>query len=600
MISDSTIDQVKQVMDVTDVVGGFIKLKNEGSEFAACCPFHAEKTPSFKVSKAKGIYKCFGCGKSGDAIAFVMEHEKVNYMGAITYLAKKYNIEIEEGAKEFVRPVTRLEKLGKKALDWFENERKISNNTLLRFKVTESVEFMPQLKTETTCICFNYYRNDELINIKFRGPQKSFKLAKDAELIFYNLDAIRGENSCVIVEGEIDALTLHECGIYNVVSVPNGAGAGNLKLEYLDNCFEYFLNMDKIIIATDNDKPGIALRDELGRRLGFEKCFQVNYPEGCKDANDVLVNHNKWVLKEIFDNATPWPLEGLVTMDEMYEDVAYYYQHGYPEGFKTHIPGFDELLTFYPGQLTVVTGTPGAGKSEVMDYIMTSLTKAHQWTWGICSFENPPKFHVTKLAEKFVGKAFDFRKNPEHRMNVTEFEYAIGQIDKYFHFMNISAIDITMDGLIKKAEEMVRRKGINGLLFDPWNCIEAKYGEESETKYVLTCLNKLIIFSEKYNVHSFLVAHPTKMQKDKLTGKYKVATMYDISGSAHFFNRTHNGISIYRDFETGLVDWYVQKVKWAWLGKIGFASYNFNTMTRQYEYSPQAAATGGWTPFNDN
>lgn len=599
MISDSTIEQVKQAMVITDVVGGLISLKRNGAEYSACCPFHAEKTPSFKVSPAKGIYKCFGCGKSGDAIAFVMEFEKIGYLDAIRYLAKKYNIEIEESSKEYVRPACRLEKLGKKALDWFENERKISNNTLLRLKVTESVEFMPQIKSEATCICFNYYRNDELVNIKFRGPKKSFKLSKDAELIFYNLDAIRGENSCVIVEGEIDALTLHECGIFNVVSVPNGAGAGNLKLEYLDNCFEYFLNMEKIIIATDNDKPGIALRDELARRIGHEKCFQINYPDGCKDANDVLVKLGKEAVKDMLDNATPWPLDGLITMDEMYEDVAYFYQHGYPEGYRTHIPGLDDLITFYPGQLTVVTGTPGSGKSEFMDLIMSSLTKFHQWSWGICSFENPPKYHVTKLAEKFTGKSFDFRKNHEHRMNQREFEYAIGQIDKYFHFMNISAIDITMDGLISKATEMVIRKGINGLLFDPWNCIEAKYGEESETKYVLTCLNKLIIFSEKYNVHSFLVAHPTKMQKDKVTGKYKVATMYDISGSAHFFNRTHNGISIYRNFENDIVDVYVQKVKWAWLGKLGFVSYRYNTLTRQYEYTPQMAMQSGWTPYNE-
>lgn len=583
MISEETIEQIKARANVYEVVNDFVRLKKDGVEWTACCPFHSEKTPSFKVNVPKGIYKCFGCGKSGDAIAFVMEHEKKSYLEAITYLAKKYSIDIEEVKKrEFVKPEARIEKLGKRALEFFENDRKISNNTLLRFGISEAKEWMPQLRTETGVICFNYYRGEDLVNIKFRGAKKSFKLAKDAELIFYNLNSIKGENWCVITEGEIDALTFHECGIHNVVSVPNGAGTGNQKLEYLDNCFEYFAGMEKIILATDNDAPGKALRSELSRRLGVEKCWQVTYPEGCKDINDVLVKHGAEAVKKVYDEAIEWPVEGLVTMDDMFDEVSHFYEHGYPEGYKTHIPGLDPLIRFFPGQLTMITGTPGSGKSEFLDLIMVSLTQHHKWSWGVCGFESPPKFHTTKLANKFVGKAFDFRKDPSHRMNRQEFEYAIGQIDKYFHFINISQVDITMDGLIKKAEELVLRKGINGLVLDPWNCIEAKYGNESETKYVLLTLNKFLIFLEKYNVHGFIVAHPTKMQKDKQTGKYNVPTMYDISGSAHFFNRTHNGLSVYRDFQSGMVDVYVQKIKWDWLGQIGFASFGYDTMTRQY------------------
>ena len=582
MISEKTIEEVRQKAPIQEVVGWYLKLKRSGSDYEACCPFHSEKTPSFKVSPAKGIYKCFGCGKSGDAIAFVMEHEKKGFSDSVRLIAEKLNIETEEYKKrEYVKPEARIEKLGKKALKFFEEERGISNNTLLRFGVTEAVEWMPQFHKETTVICFNYYRDEDLVNIKFRGAKKSFKLAKDAELIFYNLNAIKGEKECVIVEGEIDALTFHEAGIFNVVSVPNGAAKGNQRLEYLDNCFDYFAAMEKVFIATDGDHPGKILRDELVRRLGAERCWQVSYPEGCKDANDVLVKHGKDAVMALMENAKEWPVEGLVTMDEMFDDVLYFYENGYPEGAKTHIPGLDDLISFYPGQMTIITGSPGSGKSEFLDYMMVSLTRHHDWSWGVCSFESQPRFHVTKLANKFVQKSFDFRKDSSKRMNRSEFEYAIGMIDKYFHFVNISMVDITMDGLIKKAEELVKRKGINGLILDPWNCIEAKY-DGSETQYVLSTLNKFLIFLEKYNVHGFIVAHPTKMKKDKNTGKYEVATMYDISGSAHFFNRTHNGMSVHRDFETGVVDVYVQKVKWEWLGRVGFASFNYDTMTRQY------------------
>lgn len=600
MISEASIDQVKAQMDIKDVIGGFVTLKKHGVNLTGLCPFHSEKSASFTVSPSKQIFKCFGCGKSGDAITFLIEHEKLSYLDAIKWLGKKYNIELEEHQKkDFTKPVPRLEKLGAKALKFFENDRMISNNTLLRFNVTEATEWMPGINKEATVICFNYYRNEELVNIKFRGPQKSFKLEKDAELIFYNLNAVVGENEAIIVEGEIDCLTLHECGIYNVVSVPNGAAkGGNQKLEYLDNCFQYFTNKTKVILAVDNDGPGNNLRGELARRIGYEKCWQVKYPEGCKDANDVLVKHGRDSVVKMISEAIEWPIHGLISMDELYPEVVDYYENGYPKGFKAHIPEFDDFLSFYPGQLTTVTGIPGSGKSEFVDWLMASLTRMHGWSWGICSFECPPAIHVTKLAEKFTDRSFSFRKDPNHRITPNQLEYALAMIDKYYHFINLSMVEITMDGLLKKAEELVLRKGINGLLFDPWNCIEHKYGEESETKYVLTCLNKLINFLDKYKVHGFLVAHPTKLNKDKKTGKYEIPTMYSISGSAHFFNRTHNGISIWRDFQSNVVDVYVQKVKWSWLGNLGYCSFYFDKMTRRYLTikDDHAYDSNGWKP----
>lgn len=539
----------KHGIDISKVRGG-----------KAFCPkCHADRKSKtdreLSVDLLKGLFNCHHCGFKGSANEFQK--------------------------REFTKPLPRLEKVSKKTIEFFES-RGISNNTLLRLKITEGKEWMPQFEQECQVICFNYFRGEELVNIKFRGPQKSFKLAKDAELIFYNLNGIDGEKEAIIVEGEMDLLSLYEAGIYNVVSVPNGASKGSQKLEYLDNCWQSFEGKEKIILCTDADEAGISLRNELVRRLGAERCYLVNFPADCKDANEVLVKHGKMALESILANATPWPIEGIVSMPDMINDVLNFYENGYPEGFKAGINNFDDLLSFYPGQLTVITGIPGSGKSEFVDWLMASLSKRHGWNWGVCSFECPPPIHVTKIAEKVTDKSFGFRKDPNHRINTTELEYSLEIIDKHFHFINLSLIDVTMDGLIAKAEELVKKKGINGLLFDPWNCIEHKY-EENETKYVLECLNKLINFLDKYKVHCFLVAHPTKLKKDQKTGKYEVPTMYSISGSAHFFNRTHNGISVWRDFENNIVDVYVQKVKWSWLGKIGYCSFGFDTMTREYK-----------------
>lgn len=517
-----------------------------------------KKDPCLSVDIDEGVYNCHHCSWKGKVF--------------------------ERKLKEWVKPVPRLEKINKKALTWFESERKISNNTLLRFGITEAKEFMPQLNQEVQVICFNYYRDEELINIKFRGPKKSFKLAKDAELIFYNLDSIKEQRDCVIVEGEIDCLSLYEAGIFNVVSVPNGASKGSQKLEYLDNCWEFFEDKDKIVLMTDADEPGYALREELARRLGKERCYKVEYPEGCKDANEILVKYGKEKIVEVYESAIQYPIEGIIAMEEIADDVMAMYEYGYPEGAKLNIAGFDEYLSLMQGELTTITGIPGSGKSEFVDLMMTKTAMHHNWSWAIIGFETQPPVHVTKLAEKITGKAFGFRKNPFARMSKEEFERAVVFIDRYFHFINVDEVDVTMDGIIEKAAELVKRKGIKGLLIDPWNYIEQNipFGM-NETQYINVCLTKLIRFLKRYSVHGFLIAHPTKMQKDKQTKKYEVPTLYSISGSAHFFNKTHNGLSVYRDFETNIVDVYVQKVKHSWLGKIGFASFSYDTETRQYK-----------------
>ncbi len=98
LISQHTIEQIKSRIDIIDIVGSFVKLKKRGASYLGLCPFHNERTPSFTVSPAKEIYKCFGCGRSGNSISFLMEHEKYSYVEALRWLAGRYNVEIEETA----------------------------------------------------------------------------------------------------------------------------------------------------------------------------------------------------------------------------------------------------------------------------------------------------------------------------------------------------------------------------------------------------------------------------------------------------------------------------------------------------------------------
>src|SRR5574341_583926 len=156
---------------------------------------------------------------------------------------------------------------------------------------------MPQTQKKENCICFPYFRDLDLINVKFRDGGKRFKMVKEAELIFYNLNSIADRKLVIIVEGEIDCLALYESGFgvdskvdqesgeisnydfskWGIVSVPNGASKGSQKLEYLDNCSEWFIGLHEIVIATDGDEAGSMLKDELIRRLGVEICKTITY-----------------------------------------------------------------------------------------------------------------------------------------------------------------------------------------------------------------------------------------------------------------------------------------------------------------------------------
>lgn len=509
------------------------------------------------VDLARGIFNCFHCEFKGSA--YVNDIPK----------------------KEYVKPTGRVQNVSDKAVEWFKF-RGISNNTLTRFKISEAIEYMPQVAKERNCILFNYFRKDELVNIKFRDGAKNFKMVKDAELIFYNLDAIENETECYITEGEIDTLSLYECGIYNAVSVPNGASKGNNRLEYLDNCIEYFDKMQKIFILTDGDEPGLALRDELCRRLGKERCWLVRYPENTKDANDVLRYAGKPGIEELISGAYQFPIEGIEQVDDIDSELMNLYHNGYPFGVGCGYLNFDQHITFRKSELTTITGSPGSGKSTFLNNIIVRLASREKWRIAMFSPEKQPtEILSAELAEIFTGKRF-YSSITEDKISLTELADAKGFIREHFWFMKIDEIDVTIDGILEKCKELVLRKGINCLVIDPWNYVEHKVPHGyTETQYISEELTKIKRFKDRYGVHIFLVAHPRKLNKNK-DGKYDVPSLYDIAGSAHFFNKTDNGIVLQRDFESETTNVFIQKIRWSFVGKLGDVSFQYHIPSKRF------------------
>jgi twinkle protein len=516
--------------------------------------------PCLSVNINEGVWNCHNCGWTGAL-------KKHNYMAEIKYIKPKSNLIVSKYSNEF--------------LEYFK-KRGISEKTLINNKISEGKEYMPQTQSERNTIQFNYYKNNELINIKYRDGDKNFKLVKDAERILYGLDDIVDCDEVIIVEGEIDKLSFYEAGFKNCVSVPNGAS--NLKLEYLKDLPDDF---KKVYIATDNDEPGRKLAEELSRRIGRDICYRVDFKQ-FKDANDILMSNGKESVSDVLKMAKAYPLEGVLGVDSFDIDIDDLYKNGLPRGDDSGHKTFDNLFTFTTSQLTVITGVPTHGKSNWLEHICMKLAAKHDWGFGVFSPEHYPlQLHFSVLAEKFIGKTFRDISIYE-RMTKSDLDFAKNFISKKFNWIRPDGDVFTIDAILDAAAGLVKRHGIKGLIIDPYNKIHAPIGSQSETQYINDFLTKLTIFKQKYDIHIFLVAHPRKMQK-KDNGLYDVPTLYDIAGSANFYNQVDNGITVYRNFETGFSHVYVQKVKFRHIGEIGEAVFNYNLQNgRYYENTEQA------------
>ena len=464
--------------------------------------------------------------------------------------------------KEYVRPDQKpTKKLNSKVVQWFET-RGISQKTLTDLRVGEGPEYMPQTgKTENT-IWFNYLMGDQLINVKYRDGRKNFKLYKGAEKVFYNINSIVGYDTCIITEGEMDVLALHESGVKNAISVPNGATLTNNNLDYLDNCIDYFEDKEKVILAVDQDDAGQMLQQELIRRLGAEVCFLVTF-EDCKDANEYLLKYGKQKLAERITKARPVPLENVTTFKDIEDEVTDFVKNGFKPGYQIGLPNFDDIFSTYTGQFITVTGIPSSGKSDFVDQMVVGYNANYGWKTAFASPENAPTYlHAHKLMRKTWGDMPTRADIGSAKWN----EVSEHVNDNYFF---IDMDKYSLESVLRKGAELVKRKGIKCLVIDPFNKIrDIDCKTEDVNRYTMEYLTKIEMFCKKYDVLTFIVAHPTKMYKDS-NGKIEEPTMYNIKGGGEWYDASYHGILVHRDYDAKTVKAKVLKVKFQNLGENG-------------------------------
>ena len=539
-----------------------------------CLPTrHNKRDRSLRVNIDTGHCHCYHCGADFYVPDDTEEREKAERQAARKRRAAAVV------PQHFQRPVFDASKttLSDATERWLVETRCIPQSVIAELRITEQEEFMPQFGAKERCVCFNYFEGGQLVNTKFRSGKKHFKMVQGAELIPYNIDTLIGQTSCIIHEGELDAASSIAAGFKGVISVPAGA---NSNLSWLDRFMEtHFEDLEEIIIAVDTDSAGIRLRDELVNRLGAERCRVVAYGPDCKDANEHLVKYGLESLRIAIEQAVEVPLEGIFTAADLHGDLRALFDNGFGPGAETGWEEMDKICTYERRRNIIVTGTPGAGKSEWVDELVLRLCLRHQWKIGFFSPENIPiVYHLRKLIEKLTGHRF------QNGCGMTE-----GLLARSEEFLaeNVSHISLkgnaTPDRVLAKARELVVRRGCRIFVFDPLNRFDHEPAPgQTETQYISNLLNKFTEFATQYNCLLILVAHPRKMNRNPTTGATPRVEMYDINGSADFYNKADYGIVVERDKEIGITRVYVDKVKFKHLGVGGVATFVYDPVNGRY------------------
>lgn len=510
----------------------------------------------------------------------------------------------EEASASISRKFSSFHDPCEEVLYYFE-KREISRKTLERNRIKETAS------KDGSAIVFPYIMSGQVVNCKYRTLGKKFWQEKQPFRVFYGLDDIISASEIIIVEGEIDKLAMEEAGFLNCVSVPDGAPAKifettpvteaeDKKFSYIWNCREYFEKASRIILATDADEPGQALAVELARRLGRERCWRVQWPKTkdwkrvCKDANEVLMELGVEALQTVVETAEFYPIQGLFTFDEFFEDLDKYFRNqGSDEtGVSTGWPSLDNFYKVVPGELTLVTGVPGSGKSEWIDALMCNLVQLRGWNFGLCSMENKVREHGRKLLEKYLKKPF-FQaaySGKKERISPEELEHGKRWINDNFYLIRCEDDELpSIDWVLQLARAAVMRHGIRGLVIDPYNELDhQRSSHQTETEYVSKMLTKIKRFAQHHSCHVWFVAHPRQMQ----SWQGEAPNLYDISGSAHFVNKCDNGLIVHRNRDPtkgplDRVEILVRKARNKVAGALGGAFLSYDRVTGLYTDAEQ-------------
>lgn len=388
-------------------------------------------------------------------------------------------------------------------------------------------------------VVFPYVRGGKPYAAKWRRIDgKDFRATANVSRGLYNEDALRsGTGPVVITEGEVDALSCIQAGYTRTVSVPDGWSETSDKRAALVEAEDRLRRSECVIVAGDDDAAGRGLPKAVANILAGHDVRYARWPEGCKDANDVLVRYGEGELARCLADAQRIdPAGGYITgisdMPPLPDRRV----------LRMGMSPFDYVLAFEVGAMSVGTGTPGAGKSTLMTFAAYHIAKAENVRVGFLAFETHPYRLRDHLARLHTGTPWD-EQTVHHRAQVA------ADLDDCIRIVHRTYDDIPNGHNLGWLRDMIYtlavRDGCKLVIVDPWNELEHLPSPgESLTNYINFALQQIRTWAEQFDCHICVIAHPRKMMTD---GKPRSPTGYDIADSAAFANKPSLGFSVHQE-----------------------------------------------------
>lgn len=510
---------------------------------AKICPFckggESGDEETFSVGLYNGAFSCLrgSCGKVGSF------RELCEFFGERP--AKVVAMPSSRAKRLFVRPQIEIKDRTEEIVSYFA-QRGISSETLSAFGIGSD---------QYGNIIFPFYRDKELVYVKYRKPKKHKKedgpkewSERNTEPILFGIDNASFNQPLYITEGEIDALSLYEAGITNVVSVPCGCN----NLEFVSLCWDWLEKFQRIVLFGDGDEPGVEMVSTLMKRLGEDRCMIApEYPElliegqsagrPCKDANEILYCYGKEGLKQVADSCEPAPIKGVLNL----ADVTMVDPTTKPRIF-TRIPDLDNAIGgLAEGSITVFSGKRGEGKSTLGGQL---LLNGIQQGYSCCAYsgELPAQTFLNWIMlqateNKYIAARTDVRTGKNYAVVPYEVQRRIKEWinNKFFLFDNNYSPDVPQEeAIIRTFTICARRYGCKMFLVDNLMTILSESSSTDENRIQGKFVAALKAFAVKYKVCVLLVCHP---RKTKAGEKF---TSEDVAGSANITNLADTVINI--------------------------------------------------------
>ncbi len=554
------------------------RIKNKKTSCPNCLQTRSKKSElTLYVNLENGSYHCHRakCGWKGRADSnewIEKQHESENKPTNQIQATKTEQKRIESYTKtknEQKHPSNPFIKSEpNKTIQNYFKGRKIGKELLLRAVVSS----LP----DKDFIVFNYFDgNGKIVNAKYRSLDKGrmWQHKGATGRFLYGLDMMLAsdDNRVIICEGEFDALSFCQIGL-NGLSVSQGAPAANSnigsKLKCLENSSEY-LKGKTVYIAVDNDEPGRYLEKILVNRFGYG-CKVVSFPDGCKDANDVLVKYGEDALMQCFKEAKSPKMQGVSSIDEVRQQLWDIYKNGYKEGDKCGWDEVENFIKFTKGTWGLGFGMPGMGKSEFTKTLMLLMSLNRGWKWGVFSPEHhPAPDFFAELIELLTGKRINDTYN---KITPEEFEKAMEFLNDHFYFIYPSDAENeeilnTPTNILKLASDLVLSKGIDGLIIDPYNqMLPDKTSATARDQYLSAILGMVDRWCKNHNTYTLIVHHTSKVSKNGLEKDFPMPDVYQTNGGAMWNNKAYLQYCVHRphkysDPTDNSVTINIQKVK---------------------------------------